>query len=248
MSGDHASPPTPTTSTGFFPEKDAGTFGGAPSRSIPAGYPQIVIWGTKYPALSGRTGGGRFGACSIPAAQHLVAGLAHAEGVLLVEVEDGLVPICRMRAVTVDATRRVGIHRLPARQEKMPVPVLGYTVSGEILILRHIAALGDLQVAFQAVPVADRLGKRRGLDGGVSEPLEGIFRPQQFRLHPAQDTLPGVTVDAARALRGMPGCQVNRLGGNRILQVGAFRLGMAGPAEAVMGLFGGGEGKSACRY
>lgn len=43
-----------------------------------------------------------------------MTGLAHAEGVLLVEVENGLVAIGCMRAVTGDAARRASIQRLPA--------------------------------------------------------------------------------------------------------------------------------------
>lgn len=129
----------------------------------------------------------------------------------------------------------------------MPVPVLGFFFNREVLIFWYISALGDLLVAFQAVPVADRLGQRRGLDGGAGVPLEGILRPQQFGLHPAQHPHTGVTIDAARTLGRVPGCQVDRLAGSRILQVGAFRLCMTGTTETVMRLLGGGEGEPASR-
>ena len=148
---------------------------------------------------------------SISFSQFLMAGFTHTDGVLLVEVEDGLVSIRGMTAVAADTLSGIFIHNLPACKEKMPMPVLGFTVSSEVLIFHYVAALGDLLMAFQAMSVTDRLGQGSWLDGCTCVPLKSIFCPQQFSLQPAKQTLPGVTVDAACALEGVMGCQVDRL-------------------------------------
>jgi hypothetical protein len=126
------------------------------------------------------------------------------------------VAVRRMAGVARDASPGVGVSRLPARQELMPVTgatlVFAFARSparNRDLLGGPEAALGHVLVAFQAGRITNRRVDDRRLDGGSRKPLERVLRAHQLSRNPSRHPWPGMTVDAERILSGVMRSQID---------------------------------------
>ncbi len=110
-----------------------------------------------------------------------MAGVTRRLDILIVDESVLHIDIRRMPGMARDASSGVGVGRLPAGQELVPVIVSARTLSptgcrvgnGHLLLGRK-STLGNRLVALKAVLIANRIVHDGRLDGGPRKPLEGV--------------------------------------------------------------------------
>ena len=156
-----------------------------------------------------------------------MARVAHAGGLLVIEVEDAWIAVRSVAGVAVDALCSIRALQLPAGQKQVPVPIFRIAKLSQGRIIRHIPLLGHLRVTFLTVPVSDRMVERCRLSGCPGVPFERVSRTHNFSRNSPDDPLSGVTIDATSLLGSVIGSQVNSLCCGGTLQIGGLRLRMA---------------------
>lgn len=106
-------------------------------------------------------------------------------GVLPVQEFKLRVAVADVRLMTVNTGRRVGITRLPLTEKGVEMAV-------------HVTRGRDIRMALQAVGIANRLGQRRRLHGGVERKSQEIAGAQAHGRDAAAQPWPGMAINAAR--------------------------------------------------
>src|SRR5574341_994444 len=140
-----------------------------------------------------------------------MAVLADAHDLLFLHIHNRGIAAGDVRGMAVYTGAGLWIGGLPSWKEGVKVPV-------EVLSLR------GHRMALQAVAVTDGNGQRGGLASISTAIGQQIASADGHPAQPPQHAAPGVAVNTARGLPGVPRSQINRRIGVTAVKVSAFRL------------------------